>query len=80
MTPQEAESLSFRSRLQQTPIWRWLACAALFSAVVNLLLLTGPLFMLLVYDRVIPSNSVETLVSLLCLTAFFYAMQAVLDI
>jgi ATP-binding cassette subfamily C protein len=80
VTPQEAESLSFRSRLQQTPIWRWLACAALFSAVVNLLLLTGPLFMLLVYDRVIPSNSVETLVSLLCLTAFFYAMQAVLDI
>ena len=36
-----------------------------FGAVANLLLLTSPMFMLLVYDRVLSSRSVETLVSLL---------------
>lgn len=34
----------------------------LFSAVINVLLLVMPLYMLQVYDRVVPSNSIETLV------------------
>ena len=33
-----------------------------FSALINVLMLTGPLFMLQVYDRVLPSRSVPTLV------------------
>jgi len=36
-----------------------------FSVFVNLLMLTGPLFMLQVYDRVLGSRSEETLVALL---------------
>ena len=41
----------------------------LFSVFVNLLMLTGPLFMLQVYDRVLGSRSEETLVALFVLVA-----------
>jgi ATP-binding cassette, subfamily C, type I secretion system permease/ATPase len=33
----------------------------IFSILINVLMLTGPLFMLQVYDRVLPSRSVPTL-------------------
>ena len=36
----------------------------LFSGLINVLMLTGPLFMLQIYDRVLPSHSVPTLVGL----------------
>ena len=36
----------------------------IFSAFVNLLMLTGPLYMLQIYDRVLSSRSVETLLAL----------------
>lgn len=51
----------------------------LFSAFVNLLMLTGPLYMLNVYDRVLGSRSVETLIALSVLVAFLYGCMAVLD-
>lgn len=54
--------------------------AALFSGVINLLALIGPLFMLEVYDRVIPSRSLPTLVALGLLVAGAYLVFAVLDI
>ena len=38
--------------------------AALFSAAINLLMLTGPLYMLQIYDRVMASGSVATLMGL----------------
>ncbi len=50
-----------------------------FSIFVNLLLLTGPLFMLQVYDRVLASHSEETLVALFMLVALLYALMGVLD-
>lgn len=52
---------------------------AVFSSFVNLLMLTGPLFMLQVYDRVLGSRSEETLVALAVLVAFLYLMMGVLD-
>lgn len=51
----------------------------LFSAVVNLLMLTGPVYMLQVYDRVLASRSVETLVALSLLAAGLFAAMGVLD-
>ena len=51
----------------------------IFSVFVNLLMLTGPLYMLNVYDRVLNSRSAETLLALSVLVAFLYAMMAVLD-
>jgi ATP-binding cassette, subfamily C, type I secretion system permease/ATPase len=53
---------------------------ALFSGMSNLLMLTGALFMLEVYDRVLPSRSVPTLVALLLLVAGLYAAQGVIDL
>ena len=52
---------------------------ALFSGMRNLLMLTGALFMLEIYDRVLPSRSVPTLVALLILAAGLYAAQGVID-
>ncbi|MEM8553347.1 MAG: ABC transporter transmembrane domain-containing protein, partial [Pseudomonadota bacterium] len=52
---------------------------ALFSVFVNLLMLTGPIFMLQVYDRVLGSRSEATLVALAALVAFLYLMMGLLD-
>lgn len=53
--------------------------AFLFSVFVNLLMLTGPLFMLQVYDRVLGSRSEETLVALLVLVLGLYGFMWLLD-
>ena len=53
---------------------------AVFTAAINLLQLTGPIFMLEVYDRVIPGRSVPTLVSIGALALLMYGFQGVLDI
>lgn len=55
------------------------AAALLFSAFVNMLMLTGPLFMLQVYDRVLVSRSIETLTALFLLIVFLFAVMGVLD-
>ncbi len=52
---------------------------ALFSGMSNILMLSGALFMLEVYDRVLPSRSVPTLVALLLLVACLYATQGIID-
>ena len=53
---------------------------ATFSLVINLLMLAGPLFMLQVYDRVLTSNSVSTLVALTVLLAILYGFYGVLEL
>jgi ATP-binding cassette, subfamily C, bacterial len=51
----------------------------LFSVFVNLLMLTGPVYMLQVYDRVLTSRSEETLTALTFLMAFLFLAMGVLD-
>ncbi|PBB85314.1 MULTISPECIES: type I secretion system permease/ATPase [unclassified Mesorhizobium] len=51
----------------------------LFSAVTNVLALTGSLYMLQVYDRVLPSQSVPTLVGLTIGMLGLYAAYGLLD-
>jgi PrtD family type I secretion system ABC transporter len=53
--------------------------AAAFSAAVNLLMLTGPLYMLQLYDRVLASRSLPTLAVLTLLIVGLYAAMGVLD-
>ncbi len=51
----------------------------LFSIFVNLLLLTGPLYMLQVYDRVLGSRSEATLLALSLLVIFLFLVMGILD-
>ena len=61
------------------PFLPTLALIALFSTFVNLLMLTGPLFMLQVYDRVLSSRSEATLLVLFLLVVGLYGAMGLLD-
>jgi PrtD family type I secretion system ABC transporter len=50
-----------------------------FSMFINLLMLTGPLFMLQVFDRVLSSGSVPTLLALTLLVVVLYALYGFLE-
>ncbi|KQO72204.1 type I secretion protein [Methylobacterium sp. Leaf111] len=52
---------------------------AAMSGLVNVLYLTGSFFMLEVYDRVIPSRSVPTLIGLCILAFVLYIFQGLLE-
>ena len=52
---------------------------AAFSGVVNVLMLSGSLYMLHVYDRVIPSRNIATLLGLSLMVLFAYLMQGYFD-
>lgn len=52
---------------------------AVLSAVLNVLLLSGSMYMMLVYDMVLPSRSVPTLIGLGILVLVAYAFQGVLE-
>lgn len=51
----------------------------LFSFAINLLMLTGPMFMLQVYDRVLTARSVPTLVAFFVLVVGLYLFMGVFD-
>ncbi|MEO0682036.1 MAG: ABC transporter transmembrane domain-containing protein, partial [Pseudomonadota bacterium] len=58
---------------------RLFSSVAVFSMFVNLLMLTGPIYMLQVYDRVLASRSIPTLVALTGMVAFLFLMMGILD-
>ncbi len=60
-------------------IQRWFVGIGLFSALINILMLTGALYMLQVYDRVLASRSVSTLLVLSALALLAYGVQGLLD-
>jgi ATP-binding cassette subfamily C protein len=53
---------------------------AAFSGMSNVLMLTGAIFMLEIYDRVLPSQSVPTLVALIVIATGLYAALGLLDL
>lgn len=57
-----------------------LAVAAAFSAAISLLMLTGSIYMLQVYDRVLASGSVPTLLGLFAIVVVLYAFLALYDL
>jgi PrtD family type I secretion system ABC transporter len=52
----------------------------LLSGISNVLMLTGSFFMLQIYDRVLPSRSVQTLVGLATLAVILYVFQGIVDV
>jgi ATP-binding cassette, subfamily C, bacterial len=57
-----------------------LVSVIVISGVINLLALTGSLYMLQVYDRVLTSHSVPTLIALSVMAVILFACQGVLDV
>jgi len=94
MGPQEANSsnkgqaskqINTSSR-NQAPLARVVAASrsafagvGTFSFVINMLMLTGPLFMLQVYDRVLTSRSIPTLMALVVLVVALYGFMGILE-
>src|SRR6056297_637067 len=56
-----------------------LVMVGVFSAAVNLLMLTGPMFMLQVYDRVLSSGSVATLQALFVIVLVLFVFLGLYD-
>ena len=52
---------------------------AVFSGIINLLTLSGSLYMLQVYDRVIPGRNLATLLGLSLIVLFAYLLQGYFD-
>ncbi|WP_298468071.1 type I secretion system permease/ATPase [uncultured Erythrobacter sp.] len=50
------------------------------SAIINVLLLGGPIYMLLIYDSVMPSGSTATLFGLLAMIVVVYLFQGLFDL
>lgn len=79
--------LSLKSSSSPTPLWlalggakRALIGISALSACINVLVLGGSIYMMLVYDRVLPSQSIATLGGLLILVLAVYAFQAGFEI
>ncbi|APG46015.1 type I secretion system permease/ATPase [Phaeobacter porticola] len=70
-----AEELRAHRQRSRSLYW----AVAIFSFFVNMLMLTGPLYMMQVYDRVLGSRSVATLIALSLLVVFLYGTMGVLD-
>jgi ATP-binding cassette subfamily C protein len=77
--PLQAPPDDLFSRLLRKYKWPLAGIGGL-SAMINLLALTGSLYMLQVYDRVLPSRSMPTLVGLTVLMISLYAAFGVLDL
>ncbi|GLQ55495.1 type I secretion system permease/ATPase [Devosia nitrariae] len=73
-----------RNRGREQPSLRFLNKAlveiGLFSAAVNVLLLTSPLYLLQVYDRVLAASSLETLIYLSIAALLALAVLGVLEV
>jgi ABC-type protease/lipase transport system fused ATPase/permease subunit len=71
-------AVSALRRLGTRSVRRLLGLALLLSFVINLLFLVLPLVLILVYDKVVPAKSVETLVGLGLAAAGALVLQGIL--
>ena len=80
--PQQASAIWSHPDFQ--PLWIALRpvviALAVTSGLMNVLMLTSPLFMLQVYDRVLPSHSMPTLIGLLVLATVLTGFLGLLEV
>ncbi|QUS35955.1 type I secretion system permease/ATPase [Falsirhodobacter algicola] len=76
-TEDEAGRAELRRALR--PARSLILTVALFSLTVNMLMLTGPLYMLQVYDRVLAGRSEATLLALSLIAAAMFLAMALID-
>ncbi len=79
MTTAKASEIFDPISTAKAAVRRLLGEAGFFSLFVNLLMLTGPIYMLQMYDRVLSSRSVETLAVITGLTVVLFAAMGLLD-
>jgi PrtD family type I secretion system ABC transporter len=60
--------------------WHAFLAIGVMSGLINILYLTGSFYMLEIYDRVLPSRSIPTLVALSILALTLFAFQGALDV
>src|SRR2546423_11619123 len=78
-TGQPGQRVEPRALFLRRVFRRAIADAGLFSALINILLLVIPLYLLQVYDRVLPSSSAETLAYLSAIAVAALAFLGFLD-
>ncbi|MEL7216904.1 MAG: type I secretion system permease/ATPase [Pseudomonadota bacterium] len=75
-----AESVESELRIAITRSKSALITVGWLSAIINILLLGGPIYMLLIYDSVMPSGSTATLFGLLAMIVVVYLFQGLFDL
>jgi ATP-binding cassette subfamily C protein len=60
--------------------WRAVIMLALFSAAINILLLAQSVYSIQIYDRVLPSRSIDTLIYLSAIMALALLVTSLLDV
>ena len=61
-------------------LWGGFLAVGFFSMILNLLMLAGPLYMLQVYDRVLTSQNMDTLIALSILLGGVFVVTGLLDL
>ena len=78
--PATREARPSELREAMSACWHAFIAIAVVSGLINILYLTGSFYMLEVYDRVLPSRSIPTLVALSILALTLFAFQGILDV
>ncbi|MEM6483079.1 MAG: ABC transporter transmembrane domain-containing protein, partial [Pseudomonadota bacterium] len=76
MTTSSDRKELWRALRSQSGLLTWIF---VFSIFANLLMLAGPFYMLQIYDRVLSSQSVETLIALSVLVTGLFGLMALFD-
>jgi len=78
--PATREARPSELREAMSACWHAFIAIAVVSGLINILYLTGSFYMLEVYDRVLPSRSIPTLVALSILALTLFTFQGILDV